>query len=267
LDRPLNIYLIRGLTRESGHWGDFLIYLREALPDANIHLLDLPGAGVHVTEKASSNAKKMVDFMRERALSDIQKQDSINIICATSLAGMLATEWVLNHKNDFHGLIMINSSFRGICSMNERVNKAVRGDMLKILLTSNIEYRERLIIRVNSNKPELHDSLTKEWSKIQRERRMTRMNILRQTLAGMRYGTKGRKPEIPLLIIGSKADRMVLPSCIEKMHGFFGGKLVWHPTSGHGLPIDEPEWLSAVISDWCRMDFREQYNAKLKLKE
>ena len=253
--KKINIYLIRGLTRESGHWGDFVNLLESQLPEATIHLMDLPGAGIYHRDKAPSSLKKMVDFMRNEMIDRINP-DEHNIIFATSLAGMLATEWTINYKNDFDALIMVNSSFKGLCSTNERVNKSVRGDMLRILLTNNIKKRERLIIRVNSNKSGMVDKLLDTWVSIQKKRKMSRMNIFRQTLAGMRYNLNGEKPQIPILVIGSKGDRMVSPSCIEKIHNYFGGDLIWHPTSGHGLPLDEPEWLSETVANWSRESFK-----------
>src|SRR5690554_7628397 len=35
--------LLRGLTRERAHWGDFPERLRAAFPDQHFHLVDLPG--------------------------------------------------------------------------------------------------------------------------------------------------------------------------------------------------------------------------------
>jgi pimeloyl-ACP methyl ester carboxylesterase len=259
--KKLNIYLIRGLTRESGHWGNFVNLLESQMPEAKIHLMDLPGAGIYHKTNAPSSFKKMVDFMRKDMIDRINPEEH-NIIFATSLAGMLATEWTINYKNDFDGLIMVNSSFKGICSTNERANKSIRGDMLRILLTNSIKKRERLIIKVNSNKPGMVDKLLDTWILIQKKRKMSRINILRQTLAGMRYELKGGKPEIPILVIGSKGDRMVSPSCIEKIHNHFGGDLIWHPTSGHGLPLDEPEWLSKTVSNWSRESFKN-YKEKI----
>ena len=252
--KKLNIYLIRGLTRESGHWGDFINLLELQLPEAKIHLIDLPGAGIYHKTKAPSSLKKMVDFMRKEVIETIHPEGH-NIIFATSLAAMLAAEWTINYKSDFDGLIMVNSSFKGICSTSERVNKSVRGNMLRILLTNNVKKRERLVIKVNSNKLGMVDKLLDTWVLIQKKRKMSRMNIFRQTLAGMRYNLNGQKPEIPILVIGSKGDRMVSPSCIEKIHNHFGGDLIWHPTSGHGLPLDEPEWLSKTVSNWSRESF------------
>lgn len=37
--------LLRGLTREAGHWGDFPRQLQAALPEARILAIDLPGNG------------------------------------------------------------------------------------------------------------------------------------------------------------------------------------------------------------------------------
>lgn len=245
----LNIYLLRGLTRESGHWGSFIEMLQKDLPDAIIHTMDLPGSGKYFKEKASIKAAKMVDFMRANVLRDLKKSKK-NIICATSLGGMLACDWTLRFKDDFQGLIIIGSSFKNICNAKERAQKSVRMDMLKILISSNLEKREGLIIKVNSNKPELFGELTKEWTLIQQKRRVTRANIFKQTIAGFLYGLKDEKPEVPLLIIGSKRDRLVCPKCIQKTHDAFGGTLVWHETSGHGIPIDEPKWLSEQIAAW-----------------
>ena len=42
---------------------------------------------------------------------------------------------------------------------------------------------------------------------------------------------------------------------IDKIHIAFGGTLLWHPTSGHGLPIDDPKWLSEQVGNWCKKTF------------
>lgn len=253
--KELHVYLLRGLTRESGHWGSFIDMLERNLPDAKIHFLDLPGAGKHFEMRAPAKILKMVEFMRSLHLAEISRENRLNVICATSLGGMLAADWVLRHPEDFSGLILIGSSFKNICTLKERVHPRVRWEMVKTLFSSNIRKRERLIIGVNSNKPENFDALTEDWTKVQQERTMTRGNIFRQTIAGMRFGLKDQKPKVPVLIVGSKGDRMVCPECIKKSHAFMGGTLVWHETAGHGIPIDAPEWLSHQISKWCKTQF------------
>ncbi|MBI3133097.1 MAG: alpha/beta hydrolase [Bacteroidetes bacterium] len=256
MNQVIHIYLLRGLTRESGHWGSFIELFQQQMPDAVIHLLDLPGSGKYVHEKASVSIARMVDFMRHDFLKE--QGEGERIICATSLGGMVASEWVMRHKSDFQGLIIINSSFKKICTTAERVKAGVRRDMVRILFTGNLHKREALIVNVNSNRPEIHAAITAEWVEIQKKRTMSRRNILAQTLAGMLYGVKQRKPEVPLLIFGSKGDRMVCTRCIEKTHAAFGGTLIWHPDSGHALPLDEPQWLGEQIANWLKTGFREE---------
>ncbi|MEW6467270.1 MAG: alpha/beta hydrolase [Bacteroidota bacterium] len=254
----VNIFLLMGLTRESGHWSQlFITELKKNAPQARIFFLDLPGSGKHVNAKSCLTIKGMIDFMRPEALEIMKANKGGNIICATSLGGMVATEWTIQYKDDFQGLIMINSSFKGICTQKERARPEVRMTMLKILLSGSVEKREKLIISINSNKPEIYDSIANINIDIQNKRKMSRMNIFRQTFAGMRYQPEG-KPGLPLLIIGSKADSLVCPECIEKTYEAFGGTLVWSQTSGHGLPIDEPVWLSEQIAHWVNTLFEQK---------
>ena len=256
MKKETHIYLLRGLTRESGHWGSFIGSLELGLPNAQIHLLDLPGAGKHVNTKASIKASKMVDFMRDEILVELEKPDRTNIICATSLAGMLACEWTIRFKNDFQGLIVISASFKRICTPTERVSWPVKLEMIRILFTRNIRKRENRIIKVNSNKPHIFESLTNDWTKIQSERKMSRLNIFKQSVAGLLLDLKNKKPNLPTLIIGSFGDRMVCPECIKKSHDYLGGTLIFHSDSGHGIPLDEPEWLSRQVSDWTNIQFK-----------
>ena len=259
----INVFLLRGLTRESGHWGQpFLDALKQQIPNARIFLLDLPGSGKYVNEDASFHIKEMVDFMKKEVDSINLKYAGDNLICATSLGGMLATEWVISYPNDFQGLVFIAASFKGICDLNERVQKSVRKDMFKVMFSKNIEEKEKLIVRINSNHPENYDSISKVWIQVQNERPMTKKNIFKQAIAGMLYSTNGKKPEVPLLIVGSEGDRMVCATCTEKIHTEFGGTKVMHPTSGHGLPIDEPMWLANQISIWINSTYQLESLAK-----
>lgn len=248
-DDSVNVFLLMGLTRESANWGPtFVENIKKSLPKARIYFLDLPGSGKYNHVKAGS-IPEMVEFMRAEVLDVIEKKNRPNYICATSLAGMVATEWTIEHKNDFQGLVIINSSFKGICKSKERVRLKVKLKMFSVIFKKTNVERESIIVTINSNKPEIYDSVALAWGNIKDIRPMTKANMFRQTMAGMKYKPEG-KPELPLLIIGSKADRMVCPTCIEKTHEAFGGTLIWNETAGHGLPVDEPKWLSNQISTW-----------------
>ncbi|MBN4072226.1 alpha/beta hydrolase [Flavobacteriales bacterium AH-315-E23] len=250
-DDTLNIFLLRGLTRESGHWGAaFTENLLKEFPNAKLSFLDLPGSGIYNNEKAALTVNKIMEFMREREIENINKMRGKNLIMATSLGGMVAVEWMDKHPEDFQGLIMISSSFKGICSMDERAKKEVRKEMVAVMFEKDMKTREEMLLKINSNDTANFTANLDEWVDVQDRRPMTKANILRQTIAGMRYSAPELKPEVPILIIGSKGDRLVSETCITKVHDEFGGSLVWHDTAGHGVPIDAPEWLVSTVKIW-----------------
>lgn len=247
----LNIFLLRGLTRESGHWGQaFLDYVESEFPNSRITMLDLPGAGVHYQEKADLTVNGMMEFIRSRASEDIENTRGKNIIMATSLGGMLATEWIANYPADFQALVMISSSFKGICKFSERVNPRIRKEVLTVPFVSDRDLKEERLLLINSNDSIHFEENLASWISIQEARPMSTMNVVRQTIAGLRYKAPESFPEIPTLIIGSYSDRLVCPSCIVKVHSYFGGDILWNETAGHGIPIDAPIWLVDGVKDW-----------------
>jgi len=247
----MNIFLLRGLTRESGHWGmAFTENLMKEFPNAKLSFLDLPGSGIYNNEKAALTVNGIMEFMRTREIENINKMKGKNVIMATSLGGMVAVEWIDKYPQDFQGLVMISASFNGICRMDERAKKEIRKEMFAVMFEKDMKAREMILLKINSNDTVNFNSNLNEWTDVQERRPMTKANILRQTIAGMRYSAPENMPDIPTLIIGSKGDRLVAETCIIKVHNEFGGSLVWHETSGHGVPIDAPEWLVSEFKIW-----------------
>src|SRR5687768_9193927 len=61
----VNVFLLMGRTRESGHWNPvFVTELKKSIPNGRIFFLDLPGSGKYVNVKACLSIKGMIDFMR-----------------------------------------------------------------------------------------------------------------------------------------------------------------------------------------------------------
>ena len=118
------------------------------------------------------------------------------------------------------------------------------------MFETNMQAREEMLLKINSNDTVNYCDNLDDWIDVQDRRPMTKANILRQTIAGMRYSAPKNKPQLPILVIGSKGDRLVREACITKVHHEFGGELVWHDTSGHGVPIDAPEWLVSTVKIW-----------------
>ena len=66
--------LLRGLTRESGHWGSFPAQLHAQLvrqqPGAKLILLDLPGNGTLHAKRSPSQVAALMESCREQLRSN-----------------------------------------------------------------------------------------------------------------------------------------------------------------------------------------------------
>ena len=56
--------LLRGLTREAGHWGEFPRRLGERLPEARVVALDLPGNGRLFRQPSPLRVEAMAEACR-----------------------------------------------------------------------------------------------------------------------------------------------------------------------------------------------------------
>ncbi|MEY3759726.1 MAG: hypothetical protein RIR39_1217, partial [Pseudomonadota bacterium] len=102
--------LLRGLARESAHWGDFIPILKATFPDANITTIDLPGTGCFYQEASSATIKAITDTVRNQALAQGYLQQPVTLL-AVSLGAMVAWELMRRYPDDVCGAILINTSF------------------------------------------------------------------------------------------------------------------------------------------------------------
>jgi pimeloyl-ACP methyl ester carboxylesterase len=107
--------LLRGLTREARHWGDFADQLARALPGSaqetiQVLALDLPGNGVFHKEASPTSVTAMADFARAQLLA--RGLPPPYRIVAMSLGGMVAADWALRHPDEVDRLVLINTSMR-----------------------------------------------------------------------------------------------------------------------------------------------------------
>jgi pimeloyl-ACP methyl ester carboxylesterase len=86
-----------------------------------------------------------------------------------------------------------------------------------------------------------------------REAPMTRWSMLSQLLAAARFcppepGTLQAR----LMFVCSRADDLVSPECSRDLAAFYSCPLEEHPTAGHDLALDDPEWLCERIWTFAR---------------
>ncbi len=249
--KKVTFYLLRGIGRESAHWGNtFTDHVRSNLPEAKFILMDLPGAGKYHQQSALPTVEKMADFLREQHLDQVRQGDTYNILVATSLAGNVAFEWITQYPGDFDGAVLLSTSLKGVCKGKQRVQADAKKQFVDIFLTNDLREREAAFLSINSNANIGNDSLLTAWVNIQRQRPVTKNALMKQTVAGMLYKPSS-SPEIPVLLVGSKGDKIVADECFRQIANAYHFDLILHETAGHGIPIDAPMWLADTTSVWA----------------
>jgi len=247
----MNIFLLRGLVREKAHWGIFVQELEAAFPSDSIITPEIQGVGQFVDTVSPNNLEDMVDFMRAQFISQIESGEEC-ILIAMSLGGMIARLWMEKYPKDFTKSILINTSFKGISPLHERLKPLSMLNFFKIFLTPSIAKRERAIIKMVSNNDTDHESIIKDWIAIQKKRPVKRISFINQIKAAMTFTPPLSKPDTELLVLASKNDRLCNYKSSIKLHKRWGGKLSVNQNAGHDLPLDDSPWVITEIQTWLK---------------
>lgn len=242
--------LLRGLTRDSRHWGDFPEILRQHLGDAEICLIDLPGNGRLNDRKSPSQVLAMAEDCRaqlhERGLAPPY------FLLAMSLGAMVAVAWADRYPAEVAGCVLINTSLRPFSPFYHRLRPRNYLPLLAMLLPGNdAARREKTILRLTSSQPD-RPKKQAEWAAYARENPVSAGNALRQLLAAAGYRAPLRQPRPPLLVLASAGDRLVDPQCSRRLAGHWQAAFVEHPTAGHDLPLDDGAWVAGQLALWSR---------------
>lgn len=246
----MNIFLLRGLVREKKHWDWFKGYLQDAFPSANIILLEIPGVGESFDLTSPDNFTDMIKFMRDNSLSYIDDKNE-NILIAMSLGGMIARVWLDQYKTDFSKLILINTSFKGITPLFQRLRPLSILRFIRIFFTPSIRSREKLILAMVSNNKSQREKLLDGWIDIQEKRPVKRNSFINQIKAALTSKVDISVPSnVKILILAGKKDKLCNYKSSIKLNQAWGGDILIHETAGHDLPIDDPRWLVQTIKKW-----------------
>ena len=247
---PVTWVLLRGLTREAGHWGDFGQRLAVRLgPRHQALTLDFPGNGVLYRQPSAVD----VPAMTAACQAELQRLGARPpyVLVAMSLGAMAAVQWCHDAAHQLAGCVLINTSLRGHNPFWERLRPASYPALLRMLLPGLSPLgRESLILAVTSSDPQRHHLLPAQWARVAKQHPVTRINALRQLVAAARYAAPDRSPPVPLLMLASAGDRLVSPRCSQQFASRWGLRLKLHPSAGHDLPLDDPEWVLHEIAEW-----------------
>lgn len=246
-----DLYLVIGLTKESRHWSqEFIDALKKELNPHSIQLVDLPGSGKFLHQPSPIKMEKIV----EKARSQLQFYPGHRrVVIAMSLGGMSAWSWAVHHPEDFTHMVMINSSMGSLSPFWKRVQPKAIFQFFKIASSKKGKKKEKHIIELCSNNEQKGSAIYDSWVQIGEEANMSLMNSVRQIIAGMRFKPK-LVPQIPLLVVASKHDRLAHFSCSESIAEHAKAKLVLtdDPKVGHAFHVDAPVLLADTIRDWLK---------------
>lgn len=245
--------LLRGLTREEGHWGDFPRHMAEALPEAKVRCLELPGNGAFNGLQSPTHIDGMVAHCHGESLR-LGLEPPFSLL-AMSMGAMVAVAWAEAHPADIEACVLINTSFGGFNPLDQRLRPRAWPRLLRTLLAGSDEGRERLVFQITSRlAPE--DATVADWVAIRRARPVSLKNALRQLLAAARFRAPVMAP-VPTLILAGATDGLVDPRCSGEIARRWACDLAVHPEAGHDLPLDDGSWVAQQVRHWEARKRRE----------
>jgi pimeloyl-ACP methyl ester carboxylesterase len=246
--RPDTWFLLRGLSREAGHWGQFVPELRAALPGAAIHTLDLPGAGLRRAEAFPASVAAAMEKVRTDAeqVAPIATRGR-TFVFALSLGGMIAIEWASRHPYELAGAVIGSTSAGGVSPYYRRLRPNAWLRLVAAATRVDGPRREAGILAMVSNRHDLHPETAEVWAAIARDRPMHRGNVAAQLRAAIRYRAPTWPPEVPIQLLVGGGDKMVHPDCSRELARRWNLPLAEHPTAGHELTLDASDWVVEQI--------------------
>lgn len=248
--RPMSTWiLLRGLTRETGHWGDFIDIFRRNVPGARVEALDLPGNGTLNRLASPCAVPAMADHCRA-ALARRGITPPYNLL-AMSLGAMVAVSWASTAPREIARCVLINTSLRPLSPFFRRLQPANYPHLLGLLMPGmNDRDKEAAILRMTSRMRPADESVLQAWTALRSAHPVTRMNAVRQLCAAMRYRAPSEPPAAQLLILASRNDALVHPDCSQALADKWRCEIRFHPRAGHDIPLDDGAWLAGQVTQW-----------------
>ncbi len=241
--------LLRGLSRERGHWSDFPALLQRRLHDSTVVTLDLPGNGELNRFASPTRIESMTQWYREE-LRRLGLEPPYRLL-AMSMGAMIAVDWAHREPQALAGCVLVNTSLRPFNPWFRRLRPTSYPALLRLALPgSSDEARERMILRLTSRNGEVAIRSLDTWVQLRRARPVSTRNALRQLIAAARFRSPEAAPDVPLLVLASARDALVDVRCSQHLAARWRADIAIHDQAGHDLPLDDGEWVTERIARW-----------------
>lgn len=242
--------LLRGLMRESRHWGDFPARFQQAVGAERLLCLDFPGNGQLHAQASLTTVEAMADYCHAQLQSQ-NIQEPVHLL-AISLGAMVALAWANAYPDDLQRMVLINTSVAPHNPFYHRLRPANYPALITTMLFGSRRQREQLILRITSNlhTKEQGKDIVARWTAYAQEKPISVGNILRQLLAAMRFRAPPCTGKVPLQLLAGEHDGLVNVACSRKLAKRWNCHLYLHPTAGHDLPLDDATWVIQQVLTW-----------------
>jgi pimeloyl-ACP methyl ester carboxylesterase len=239
--------LLRGLTREQRHWGNFPALLRQQFPEARVVALELPGNGDLHTLTSPATIADMATYCHGE-VARLGLPAPYHLL-AMSMGAMVATAWADSHPEEIDACVLINTSFGAFSPVQQRLRPGAWPTLMRILLSRTPRRREALIFKLTSRSGAPPPQIIAEWVAIRESRPVRRGNAFRQLLAAVRFRAPV-SPKVPTLVLTSAGDALVDSRCSMEIARRWRCAIERHPSAGHDLPLDDGPWVARTIREW-----------------
>ncbi|MCX7156721.1 MAG: alpha/beta hydrolase [Rhodocyclales bacterium] len=241
--------LLRGLTRESRHWGRFPQHLGDAFDGARVICFDLPGNGKLNGLASPRSVEAMADYCHAE-LSNLGILSPCRVL-AMSLGAMVAVAWADRYPGDIGAAVLISTSLRPFSPFYRRLRPANYPRLLRLFGPKPSDRKlEASILETTTRLVPDPAVVMEQWLQWRRENPVSPRNVLSQLLAAARYRAPRKRPVERLLLLAGARDALVDPRCSLQLAAVWEARIAVHPEAGHDLPLDDEAWVLAQIGLW-----------------
>ncbi len=238
--------LLSGLMREQRHWGDFPEILQSRFPGSEIIIPDIPGNGRNFRSCSPDSIEKITDFIRQELIA-AGGLSRLNLI-GLSMGGMSAIDWMLRYPKEISCAVLINTSAIPYSPFFHRLRWTSFPSILRLVFQKP-EQQEKTLLDLLSNLKNNDASLLQRWRSWRSQYPVSKNSVINQLLATSVFKST-EKPQHPMMIAASRTDRLVDYRCSVALHQAWQTAYQEHPSAGHNLPLDDPDWLAEKIEQW-----------------
>lgn len=241
--------LLRGLTREARHWGDFPAQLAAHLDD-EVLTPDLPGTGEFFRDASPATVRGMLEAVRQQLLASGAQPPFA--LLGMSMGGMIAADWAQLYPDEVSHLVLVNTSMRPFSRPAQRLRPRNWLQVASIALRwgkpAQAESVEHLIHQITCRQNNRRSADVAAWAGLRRSAPVSAVNAARQLWAAAKFSCAGTAPRCPVLVLSSAQDHLVDPLCSTQLASAWQVPHHRHSGAGHDLPHDDGPWVCRQVA-------------------